>query len=133
MATDGKTRGRRVTRRQLLATTAAAGIGAAASHWVGGAPAGAQAAGTAAPRRGGTLKIAEIGEPLTLDVVATTADLTSTLTLGIFEELFSFDANWRVVPSLVSSYNVSKDGLTYTFVLKDGLTFHNGAPVTPAP
>jgi peptide/nickel transport system substrate-binding protein len=98
---------------------------------VGGAPAGAQAAG-AAPRRGGTLKIAEIGEPLTLDVVATTADLTSTLTLGIFEELFSFDANWRVVPSLVSSYNVSKDGLTYTFVLKDGLTFHNGAPVTPA-
>src|SRR5437588_5597838 len=55
---------------------------------------------SAAPRRGGALRVAEIGEPLTLDTVATTADLTSIITLPIFEELFTFDAGFRVQPLL---------------------------------
>ena len=64
---------------------------------------------SAAPRRGGTLRIAEIGEPLTLDTVATTADVTSIITLPIFEELFTYDAGWKIQPltggeCLVSHY-----------------------------
>jgi len=77
-------------------------------------------------RRGGTLKIAEIGEPLTLDPSATTADLTTIIVLPIYEELFAFDASWRPQPMLVSGYTASKDGLTYTFTLRKNVSFHNG-------
>jgi peptide/nickel transport system substrate-binding protein len=126
----------RITRRGLLTGAAVAGAGLAAGAdrevpgWLGGTPDAGIAA--AAPRRGGTLRIAEIGEPLTLDTVATTADLTSTITLPVFEELFIFDANWRIQPLLASSYSVSKDGLTYTITLRKNVPFHNGRDVTPA-
>ena len=48
-------------------------------------------AAASARQRGGTLRIAEAGEPLTLDTVATTARLTSTIVLPVFEGLFAFD------------------------------------------
>jgi len=131
MAMDSAGRERSVTRRRFLGRVAAAGVGAAVSRWVPGTVPGASEA-AAALRRGGTLKIAEIGEPLMLDPVATTADLTATLALPVFEELFAFDANWRIQPSLVSSYTVSKDGLTYTFTLRKDVPFHNGSQMTAA-
>jgi peptide/nickel transport system substrate-binding protein len=130
MAMDGAARSRPVTRRKFLGTVAAAGIGAAASRWLPGMPPGESLVVAAPPHRGGTLRIAEIGEPLTLDTMATTADLTVTITLPIFETLFAFDTNWRVQPSLVSSYTVSKDGLTYTFTLRKDVSFHNGSGLT---
>jgi peptide/nickel transport system substrate-binding protein len=125
----------RITRRGVL-KGAAAGAGLAAAfdrdvqHWFG--EAAVQPAAAAPMRRGGTLRIAEIGEPLTLDTVATTADLTSTITLPVFEELFIFDGNWRVQPLLASSYTVSKDALTYTFTLRKNVPFHNGRDMTAA-
>ena len=132
MATDGGTRKGRLTRRKFLGTVTAAGIGAAAARWVPRMAPGEGAVVAAPLRRGGALRIAEIGEPLTLDAMATTADLTVTITLPIFEELFAFDAGWRVQPSLVSSYTVSKDGLAYTFVLRKDVSFHNGSALTAA-
>ena len=131
MTMDGGARTNRLSRRKFLGTVTAAGVGAAASRWI---PGTAQRAGvSAAPlRRGGTLRVAEIGEPLTLDAMATTADLTATITLPIYETLFAFDAGWRVQPSLVSSYTVSKDGLAYTFTLRKDVPFHNGGPLTAA-
>src|SRR5579864_2596219 len=117
-------RSRTLTRRTLLRTAAlgSAALGAAsAARWL---PA------EAAPlRRGGTLRVAEIGEPLTLDTVATTADLTSNIMLPVFEELFALDAAGRVQPFLASSYTLSKDGLTYTFTLRKDVPFHNGRPM----
>src|SRR5215467_11133935 len=85
---------------------------------------------SAAPRRGGTLRIAEIGEPLTLDTVATTATQTSNITHAVFEELLAFDANWHVRPMLADSVETSRDGLTYTFKLRKGVKFHNGKEMT---
>ncbi|HLJ59348.1 MAG TPA: ABC transporter substrate-binding protein [bacterium] len=131
MAKDGRSRTNRVTRRRFLQTVTAAGVGAAASRWFAGPGTGTGTASAAqAMRRGGTLKIAEIGEPLTLDTTATTADLTSTITLPVFEELFAFDSNWRIQPGLAAGSTVSKDGLTYTFTLRSGVPFHNGKTMT---
>jgi peptide/nickel transport system substrate-binding protein len=114
-----------ITRRTFLQGVAGLGIGAAAglasTPRTGGiTPASATAA------RGGTLRVAEIGEPLTLDAVATTADLTTNITLPVFEELFALDANGKIQPFLVSSYTASQDGLTYTFTLRRDVPFHNG-------
>jgi peptide/nickel transport system substrate-binding protein len=112
----------RLTRRTLLQAAAAAG---AASAIGAGVPA------EAAPlRRGGTLRIAEIGEPLTLDTVATTADLTTNITMPVFEELVALDDVGRVQPMLAASYGLSKDGLTYTFTLRHDVPFHNGKMLT---
>jgi len=72
-----------------------------------------------------------VGEPLTLDVIVQPASLTANMTLGVFEELFAFDANWRVQPSLVSGYEVSKGGLTYAFTLRRNVPFHNGKTMGP--
>ena len=106
-------------------------MGAAGSRWLPRAdPDDDVAVAAPALRRGGTLKIAEVGEPLTLDVTVTTADLTATITLPVLEQLFAFDANWRYHPSLVSAYTVSKDGLTYTFTLRGDVPFHNGKTMT---
>jgi peptide/nickel transport system substrate-binding protein len=130
MATSGSTHAPRATRRRFLKHLAAAGIGAAASRWYAVTPTAPRALAAAPLRRGGTLKIAEIGEPLTLDIPATTAGLTANITLPLFEDLFAFDSSWRAQPSLVSGYTVSKDGLTYTFTLRSGVPFHNGKTMT---
>ncbi len=132
MATREGTQPRRATRRAFLKTVTAAGVGAAASRWYAVAGSREDSAVLAATplRRGGTLKIAEIGEPLTLDAPATTATLTAVITLPIFEGLFAFDAGWRIRPDLAAGYSVSKDGLMYTITLRSNVSFHNGKMLT---
>ncbi|MGH2372870.1 MAG: ABC transporter substrate-binding protein [bacterium] len=83
-----------------------------------------------APRRGGTLRIANIGEPPTLDMSATTVGVTSIIGNAIYETLFAFDASWRPQPHLAESYTVSGDGLTYTFRLRRAVPFHSGKEMT---
>jgi len=82
------------------------------------------------PRRGGTLRIANIGEPPTLDPSATTVGITSNVGTAIFETPFAFDASWRPQPMLVDSHTVSPDGRTHTFRLRRGVLFHNGKEMT---
>ena len=122
----------RYTRRAWFSRAAAAGIAAAAARCLsaGGPQAAPALAAAPALRRGGTLRIAEIGEPLTLDAPATTATVTAVDTIGMFEGLFEFDASWRPRPGLASGYTVSKDGLTYTLPLRSGVPFHNGKTMT---
>jgi peptide/nickel transport system substrate-binding protein len=50
----------------------------------------------------------------------------------VYDTLFAMDDKFQVKPQMVDKYEVSKDGLTYTFTLRDGLKFHDGAPVRPA-
>jgi peptide/nickel transport system substrate-binding protein len=77
-------------------------------------------------QRGGTLRIAQIGEPPTLDPSATTVGVTSNIGMNIFETPFAFDASWSPQPMLVESHAMSPDGRTHTFKLRRGVTFHNG-------
>lgn len=47
-----------------------------------------------------------------------------------YEPLVVFDNNFSVSPWLADSFTQSADGLEWTFMLKDGITFQDGAPLT---
>src|SRR6266498_966725 len=89
---------------------------------------GALAADT--PRKGGVLRVGNLGEPPALDAHWTTASITETLTNHIYEGLYSLDSSNRPIPMLAEGVTVSKDGLVYTFKLRQGVKFHNGKEMT---
>lgn len=66
-----------------------------------------------------------------LDPMLTTAHITRDHGYMIYDTLVAIDAEGNPAPQM-AEWAVSEDGLTYTFALRDGLTFHDGAPVTAA-
>src|SRR5262245_43506547 len=64
-----------------------------------------------------------------LDPIATTAYITRNHGYMVYDTLFAIDAKFQVRPQMVDKWEVSKDGLTYTFTLRPGLKFHDGQPV----
>ncbi|CAM3056486.1 ABC transporter substrate-binding protein [Sporolactobacillus spathodeae] len=89
-----------------------------------------QNAGSKKAIKGGTLTY---GRPASVTSFDLFKEITSNNAFAIdkvFEPLVSFDKNGKVINWLAKSYKVSSDGLTYTFVLRDGLKFSNGKPVT---
>ena len=68
--------------------------------------------------------------PRTLDP-AMAADIYSvTVIHQLFDGLVQFDQNLNVIPAIAKSWKISHDGLSYTFFLKEGVTFHNGRQIT---
>ena len=61
--------------------------------------------------------------------VAKTAGIREVL-FNIFEGLVKASPDGSVIPAVASDYEISEDGTTYTFTLREGVTFHNGDPVT---
>lgn len=57
---------------------------------------------------------------------------TDSVLSHVVEGLVAYRADFSVAPMLAESYKISDDGRTYTFQLRDGLRFHNGAPVVAA-
>lgn len=66
-----------------------------------------------------------------LDPVITTAHITRNHGYMIYDVLTAVDEEFRPQPQM-ADWAVSGDGLVYTFTLRDGLMFHDGAPVTAA-
>lgn len=89
------------------------------------APSAAQA-----PRRGGVLRVAHIGEPPTLDLHWTTVGITVHITYHIYEGLFAFTSKYETRPMLVDKWTIGADRCTYTFTLRKGVKFHNGKDLT---
>ncbi|WP_370435541.1 ABC transporter substrate-binding protein [Microvirga sp. TS319] len=58
-------------------------------------------------------------------------DNTDAVVLHVVEGLVAYGEDASIKPLLAQSVSVSEDGLTYTFKLRSGVTFHNGAPLTP--
>src|SRR5439155_22839909 len=79
-----------------------------------------------AQRKGGALRVGILEEPPSLDVHWTTATITEALGNHIYEGLYTHDATNRPIPMLAENHSVSKDSLTYTFKLRQGVKFHNG-------
>src|SRR5687767_9182528 len=50
----------------------------------------------------------------------------------VYDTLLAMDEKLVVRPQMLEGWKVSDDKLTYTFTLRDGLKFHDGAPVTSA-
>ncbi|WDA12495.1 ABC transporter substrate-binding protein [Paracoccus marcusii] len=66
-----------------------------------------------------------------LDPVITTAHITRNHAYMIYDVLIAQDSDFQPQPQM-ADWTISDDQLTYTFTLRDGLTFHDGAPVTAA-
>src|SRR6516165_4951592 len=83
-----------------------------------------------APRKGGVIRVGNLGEPPSFDAHWTTASITETLTNHIYEGLYSLDSSNKPIPMLAEGVTISKDGLVYTFKLRQGVKFHNGKEMT---
>jgi peptide/nickel transport system substrate-binding protein len=64
-----------------------------------------------------------------LDPIVTTAHITRNHGYMVFDTLLSMNSKYEPKPQM-ADFEVSDDKLTYTFTLRDGLTWHDGAPVT---
>ena len=73
------------------------------------------------------LDVATIGEPPGLDTMMPFGILAQHIGKHIYENLFTFDANWAPVPHLVRDWEVSDDGTVYTFHLRSDVPFHDGS------
>jgi peptide/nickel transport system substrate-binding protein len=65
----------------------------------------------------------------TIDPGFTTAYITRDHGYMVYDTLLAEDANFKIQPQM-ADWKVSDDRLTYTFTLRDGLKWHDGAPVT---
>ena len=64
-----------------------------------------------------------------LDPIVNTGLVTLQHGYMIYDTLYSMDSSFTPRPQMAEGHTVSSDGLTYTFTLRAGLKFHDGAPV----
>jgi len=80
-----------------------------------------------------TIRIGSLYEPQNLDNTAGAGQgINEAFNGNVYEGLFTLTDAGSVEPVLVEDYTVSEDGLTYTFTLREGVTFHSGDPLTSA-
>jgi peptide/nickel transport system substrate-binding protein len=82
------------------------------------------------PRHGGRLTLLVNPEPNVLVNFATTAGAEQKISPKVTEGLLSYDFNVQPRPQLASAWSISRDGLQYTFRLRDGVRWHDGQPFT---
>jgi len=90
------------------------------------------AAPALAVAQGKVLKFIPQADLRILDPIATTAYITRNHGYMVYDTLFSIDDKFQVKPQMVDKWEMSKDGLTYTFTLRPGLKFHDGQAVKSA-
>ena len=78
---------------------------------------------------GGSLTEGVIGLPRYINPVLAFTDTDRDLTTLIYSGLMKYK-NDKLVPDLAEKYKVSDDGLTYTFILKDNIHFHDNTLLT---
>ncbi|WP_188068308.1 ABC transporter substrate-binding protein [Brevibacillus brevis] len=82
-------------------------------------------------KKGGTITVAISSEPDTLDAHKSTALSTEGVALNLGGALLYRDPQTNEVkPYLAESYSISEDGKTWTFRIRQGVTFHDGTPLT---
>ncbi|MFH1485938.1 MAG: ABC transporter substrate-binding protein [Chloroflexota bacterium] len=84
------------------------------------------------PRYGGILPISAQSDPMSLDMHQESSYLTESVIQCPYNGITQFDPNnpEEVIGDLAKSWELSKDGLTYTFHLHENVTFHDGTACT---
>jgi peptide/nickel transport system substrate-binding protein len=117
----------RFTRRQGLAASLGLVATAPFSTFAAPNPIGETEEG-ATPVDGGDF-VATISElPDTLDPHKTGAAVTSTVLRNVGDPLIRKNFDGEFVPGLATEWTISEDGLTWTFKLREDVTFHDGTP-----
>jgi len=120
---------RKLDRRQFVA--GAAGLGLAApflGHGTGAFAAPARQEGTPTP--GGILKVGLQADPTALDPHKQSLTAIWHVIEHIYNGLTRITTpDLTIEPSLAEGWEISDDGLSYMFVLRDGVTFHDGTPL----
>ncbi|MBQ4511579.1 MAG: hypothetical protein II969_01200 [Anaerolineaceae bacterium] len=95
------------------------------------ADSGTTAEAAAAPKAGGSITIA-ISQDLdqSLDPHTSTSAGKREIFFNIFEGLVKADPDGNFVPALAESFEISDDATTFTFHIRKGVKFHNGADLT---
>lgn len=84
---------------------------------------------TAEPGAGGQLVVGLVAEPIALDGAQVTDANSARVIRRITEQLVAFDDEVpELIPGLAESWDISEDGLAYTFHLREGISFHDGTP-----
>lgn len=87
-------------------------------------------AGLGVAQADSVLVLRDVGDIQQMDPLASTNYPMRDMSYLLWDTLFAMDENFEVQPQMVGAFSVSEDGLTYEFTLRDGLRFHDGAPVT---
>lgn len=82
------------------------------------------------PDYGGTLTEGILGSPRFINPVLASSDLDKDLTTLIYSGLLRTNSEGELVNDLAESFDISTDGLTYTFTIRDDAYFHDGKKVT---
>jgi peptide/nickel transport system substrate-binding protein len=78
------------------------------------------------PQAGGTLTVGTNQEPDTLHPYITQLVTTGDVISSVLDGLMEYDSTQQLVPRLATEFEISEDGLTYSFTLREGVKFHNG-------
>jgi peptide/nickel transport system substrate-binding protein len=81
------------------------------------------------PTHGGSFREGLVGLPRTINPVLAISDIDRDITSLVYAGLMKYK-DGELVPDLAQSYNISDDGLTYSFTLRTDITFQDGTPVT---
>lgn len=79
---------------------------------------------------GKTLIFAQATEPTGINMAITSAAPANFVSTKVYEGLLDYDANGNPLPQLATSWDVSKDELTYRFGLRPNVRWHDGQPFT---
>ncbi len=114
------------------ACSGTSGSTAAAPSADAATPAVSDDAASTSPAASGkdSLVIAVSTDPLTFDQFNAFSMLEQQMSGNIYDNLLFFDENNDPQPALAESYEISDDGLVYTFNLRQDVSFHNGEPFT---
>ncbi|MFZ2886201.1 MAG: ABC transporter substrate-binding protein [Minisyncoccia bacterium] len=89
------------------------------------------AVSTQVPTEGGSIVEGAVGTPRFINPVLATTDADQDLAMLTYSGLLRVGEN-GLIPDLAGRYEISDDGKTYTFHLREGLAFHDGTPLTSA-
>ena len=128
----------RVSRRDMMKRAAALGLSASAVSTLSmaavavpgiGSVASAQEA-TPAPVAGGTLRMGMQADPTQFDPQSLSATAIWRSIENMYDTLTRIKPDLTIEPSLAESWDISEDGTVYTFHIRQGVTFHDGSPLT---